>query len=120
MSRQDLGAAGEKLACHTLKKKGYRIIDRNYRCRHGEIDIIARHKECLVFIEVRSKSVKSFGSPEESITVQKKQKMISSALDYLNSHKNLPSDWRIDFVAIEFDETGKNAVRIEVIENVVY
>ncbi|MBN1375943.1 MAG: YraN family protein [Dehalococcoidia bacterium] len=119
MNKQDLGVAGEKLACKALKKQGYRIIDQNYRCRHGEIDIIARHKEYLVFVEVRSKSSKSFGCPEESVTAQKKQILISAALDYLNSHENLPPDWRIDFVAVEFDETGKNAVRIEIIENAV-
>jgi putative endonuclease len=117
--KQDLGSAGEKLACKALKKKGYRIIGNNYRCRYGEIDIIAIQKDCLVFVEVRSKSGNSFGTPEESVTVQKMQKLVSTALDYLTTHKDVPPDWRIDFVAIEFDAAGKKATRIEIIENAV-
>jgi putative endonuclease len=115
----DLGNAGEKLACSALRKKGYRIIGKNYRCRYGEIDIIAIHKDCLVFVEVRSKSGSSFGTPEESITAQKMQKVVSTALEYLNNHKDVPPDWRIDFVAIEFDAACKKATRIEIIENAV-
>ena len=56
MNKQEAGKAGERAACNALQKKGYRILERNYRCRHGEIDIVARHKGCLVFIEVRSKT----------------------------------------------------------------
>jgi putative endonuclease len=119
MSRQELGNTGEKLACSALKKTGYRIIEKNYRCRYGEIDIIARQKDFLVFVEVRSKSDNSFGSPEESITTLKKQKLISTAQEYINSHEGLPQDWRIDFVAIDLDTTGKKATRIEIIENAV-
>ena len=119
MRKQELGGAGEKLACNALKKKGYRIIGKNYRCRYGEIDIIAIQKDCLVFVEARSKSGNSFGTPEESITAQKMHKLVSTALDYLTSHKDLPPDWRIDFVAIEFDAAGKKATRIEIIENAV-
>lgn len=119
MSKQEIGNNGEKLACSALKKKGYHIIEKNYRCRYGEIDIIARQKDCLVFIEVRSKSTAAFGLPEESITAQKRQRIVSAALDYYNSRENLLADWRIDFVAIEFDETGKKATRIEIIENAI-
>lgn len=119
MSKQEMGNAGEKLACSALKKKGYRIIEKNYRCRYGEIDIIARQKDYLVFVEVRSKSGKSFGSPEESVTEHKKNKIVLTALDYRSSHDDLPPDWRIDLVAIEFDTTGKKATRIEIIENAV-
>jgi putative endonuclease len=119
MSRQELGSTGERLACGALKKKGYRIIEKNYRCRYGEIDIIASQKGCLVFVEVRSKSGNSFGSPEESITNAKQQKLVSAALDYITTHENLPQDWRIDFVAVEFDASGTKAVRIEIIENAI-
>jgi len=119
VSKQELGGAGEKLACTALKKKGYRIIEKNYRCRYGEIDIIAAQKDCLVFVEVRSKSSISFGSPEESVTSQKKQKLVTAAMEYLNTHADMPPDWRIDFVAIEFDSTHKKATRIEIIENAI-
>jgi putative endonuclease len=118
MKRKELGDAGEKLAKDFLKKKGYKIRDTNFRCREGEIDIIARKKGCLVFVEVRTKTSSSFGSPEESVTLAKKEKLIASALAYLNSHKDLPKSWRIDFVAVELDQNGK-ATRIELIENVL-
>jgi putative endonuclease len=118
MKRKELGATGEKLARDFLKKKGYKIREANYRCREGEIDIVAQKKDCLIFIEVRTKASAGFGSPEESVTSAKKEKIISSALAYLSQHKDLPESWRIDFVAVELDEKGK-AKRIELIENAI-
>ena len=118
MKRKELGATGEKLARDFLKKKGYKIRDANFRCREGEIDIVAEKKGCLVFVEVRTKASSVFGSPEESVTFAKKEKLIASALTYLNNHQNLPESWRIDFVAVELDQKGK-ATRIELIENAI-
>jgi putative endonuclease len=116
MKRKELGNTGEKLARDFLKKKGYKIRETNFRCREGEIDIIAQKKDCLVFVEVRTKTSTDFGSPEESVTYAKKDKLIASALAYLGSHKDLPKSWRIDFAAVELDQNGK-AKRIELIEN---
>jgi putative endonuclease len=116
MKRKELGDTGEKLARDFLKKKGYKIRETNFRCREGEIDVVAQKKDCLVFVEVRTKTGADFGSPEESVTFAKKEKLITSALAYLNSHKDLPKSWRIDFVAVELDTKGK-ATRIELIEN---
>lgn len=118
MKRKELGDIGEELARKFLKKKGYRIRETNFRCREGEIDIIAEQKGYLVFIEVRTKTSSSFGSPEESVTTAKKEKLIASALAYMSSHKDLPDNWRIDFVGIELNQKGK-ATRIELIENAV-
>jgi len=118
MNRQEVGKLGEKLALKFLKKKGYHIRQTNFRCRTGEIDVIAKQKDYLVFVEVRTKSNLDFGTPEESITQHKKEKLITSALSYINSHQNLPSLWRIDVVAVEIDQKGK-AKRIELIENAV-
>jgi putative endonuclease len=118
MKRKELGATGERLARDFLKKKGYKIREVNYRCREGEIDIVARKKDCLVFVEVRTKASAGFGSPEESVTFAKKEKLIASALAYLSKHDDLPESWRIDFVAVELDHNGK-AKRIEVIENAI-
>ena len=118
MNRKEVGAIGEKLARNFLKKKGYRIHETNFRCREGEIDIVAERKDYLVFIEVRTKTSSNFGNPEESVTYTKKEKVVASALAYLNSHQNLPPQWRIDFVAIELDQEGK-ATRIEIIENAI-
>jgi putative endonuclease len=118
MKRKELGNTGEKLARDFLKKKGYKIRDTNFRCREGEIDIVAEKKGCLVFVEVRTKASSGFGSPEESVTFAKKEKLIASALTYLNNHQNLPESWRIDFVAVELDPNGKTT-RIELIENAI-
>ena len=119
MNRKATGALGEKLAREFLKKKGYRIRELNYKCKHGEIDIVAEKKGYLIFVEVRTKTSKEFGSPEESMTQLKKEKLVNLGLSYINAHQNLPSSWRIDFVAVELDQAGK-ATRIELIENVVY
>ena len=118
MDRQQVGRLGEKAAQRFLKKRGYRIRETGFRCRHGEIDIIAQQKDYLVFVEVRSKSNLDFGTPEESITQAKKEKLIASALTYTTTHQDLPSLWRIDVVAIELDDRGKTK-RIELIENAI-
>ncbi len=117
MKKQESGKLGEQLACSELKKKGYRIIETNYRCRQGEIDIVAHQKNSLVFIEVRTRTGNAYGSPEESITALKKQHLISTAMEYLNSHHGLPENWRIDFVAVELDPLTNKATRIEIIED---
>ena len=118
MKRRDTGILGEKLAQDFLKKQGYRVIETNYRCPEGEIDIIAKHKDSLVFIEVRTKRSLEFGSPEESITRTKRERLRTAAARYRQTHNNLPLSWRIDVVAIELDQRGKPS-RIELIENAV-
>ena len=116
MSRKEKGALGEKLAQTFLKKKGFRILETNYRCPRGEIDIIARQADCLVFVEVRTKSNLSFGTPEESITSTKMKHLESVAHYYQQSHNKLPASWRIDVVAVELEADHK-LKRIELIEN---
>jgi len=118
MDRQEVGKLGEKVARKFLKKRGFRIRETGFRCPNGEIDIIAQQKDCLVFVEVRTKSSPDFGTPEESITQAKKKRLIASALTYTNTHQKLPSLWRIDVIAIEFDDKGKTK-RIELIENAI-
>jgi putative endonuclease len=118
MDRQEVGRLGEAAARKFLKKRGYRIREVGFRCRRGEIDIIARHKDYLVFVEVRTKTSLEFGPPEESLTAAKKRHLIASALTYASTHEKLPSLWRIDVVAVELDDKGR-ASRIELIENAV-
>jgi len=118
MDRQEIGKLGEKAARKFLKKRGYRIRETSFRCPHGEIDIIAQKKEWLVFVEVRTKSNLDFGTPEESITQTKKERLIASALTYNSTHQDIPPLWRIDVVAIELDDKGKTK-RIELIENAI-
>ncbi len=118
MRRRDTGILGEKLAKDFLKKRGYRILETNYRCPEGEIDIIARQKGYLVFVEVRTKTSLEFGSPEESITPAKMARLRATASHFQQTHDNLPLLWRIDFVAVELNQKGKPS-RIELIENAV-
>jgi putative endonuclease len=118
MDRQEIGKLGERAAQKFLKKRGYRIRETGFRCRHGEIDIIAQKKDWLVFVEVRTKSNLEFGTPEESITQAKKDRLIASALTYTVTHQDIPSLWRMDVVAIELDGKGKPK-RIELIENAI-
>jgi putative endonuclease len=118
MKRRDTGILGEKLARNFLKERGYHIWETNYRCPEGEIDIIAQHKDCLVFVEVRTKRSLEFGSPEESITLTKRERLRTVAAHYQQTHSNLPQLWRIDVVAIELDRKGEPS-RIELIENAV-
>lgn len=118
MNRRETGALGEKLARDYLEKHGYRIVETNYRCPEGEIDIVAQHQDTLVFIEVRTKKSLEFGSPEESITPTKMKKLRTLADCYGQAHNNLPDAWRIDVMAIELDDRG-DLLRIEQIENAV-
>ena len=118
MKHIDTGRLGEKLAKNFLKKRGYHILDINYRCPEGEIDIVARHRDYLVFVEVRTRTSLEFGSPEESVTQAKKKKMIATAYHYRQTHDDLPSSWRIDFVAVRLNHKGKLS-HIELIENAV-
>ncbi|MBA7479693.1 hypothetical protein ES707_15129 [subsurface metagenome] len=118
MKRRDTGILGEKLAKDFLKKRGYRILETNYRCPEGEIDIIARQKDYLVFVEVRTKTSLEFGSPEESITPAKMARLRATASHFQQTHDNLPPLWRIDVVAIELNQRGEPS-RIELIENAV-
>jgi putative endonuclease len=118
MKRQTTGMLGEKLAADFLTKQGYKIIETNFRCKEGEVDIIAREGDFLVFIEVRTKTSRAFGTPEESVTARKKAHLRNVAARYLESYDSQLPEWRIDFVAVELDRTGKTR-RIEVIKNAV-
>jgi len=118
MKRRETGILGEKLAGGFLENWGYQIRETNYRCAEGEIDIIADYEDSLVFIEVRTKKSLEFGSPEESITPVKMQRLRAVAAHYLQTHDNLPASCRIDVVAIELDRKDK-PLRIELVENAV-
>ena len=118
MRRRDTGILGEKLAQDFLKKRGYRVLETNYRCPSGEIDIVGKHKDFQAFIEVRTKTSLEFGSPEESITPAKKERMRAAAFHYRQTHDNLPLLWRIDVVLVELSQKGELS-RIELVENAV-
>jgi len=118
MKRRETGALGERIARDFLGENGYEILENNYRCPEGEIDIIAKQEDTLVFIEVRTKRSRQFGSPEESITPVKREKLRTLAQYYRQEHENLPLNWRIDVVAIEMEKSCE-VTRIEIIENAI-
>jgi len=111
MKRKDTGILGEKLAKDFLKKWGYHIKETNYRCREGEIDIVARHKDFLVFIEVRTKKSLEFGSPEESITPTKMERLMTVASRYRHTHNDLPALWRIDVCLLYTSPSPRDRTR---------
>ena len=118
MKRRDTGILGERIACEFLGKNGYDIIETNYRCTEGEIDIVARQKDLLIFVEVRTKKSRQFGSPEESITRIKKERLRAVAERYGQEHDDIPGSWRIDVMAIQLDSSNR-VRRIQLIENAV-
>ncbi len=97
------GKDGEEKACDFIKKKGFKILERNYRCLFGEIDIIAKHKSILIFIEVKYRKTDKFGKGYESVTYQKQQKIIKTATNYI-SENNLKMVARFDVISIDNDE----------------
>jgi putative endonuclease len=113
-----LGQRGEELAGEKLAALGYALVARNYRCAHGEIDLIAQQGETWVFVEVRTRRGQQFGSPEESITARKQAHLIAAAQHYLQEHHLPDENWRIDVVAVELTSTGR-LLRVDVLENAV-
>ncbi len=105
-ARHALGQLGEELAVRYLRQQGYVILERNYRCSYGEVDVVARDGDRLVFVEVRARRGTAFGSPEESVTPQKQQRLVTVAREYLQANDHVDVDWGIDVVAIEFASSG--------------
>ena len=108
-ARRAQGDAAEERACRHLDRSGFTIVERNFRTRGGEIDIVARKGDVLVFVEVRSREDAAFGTPEESVTLAKRRRIVAAARQYLS--KVPPSSWRearFDVIAIE--GTGDAAV----------
>lgn len=105
--RQNLGRVGERLAAATLQQRGYRIIERNFRCPLGEIDLVAEESEDLVFIEVKTRRGTAYGLPEEAVTSRKSRKLQEVAACYLDLHDLPDCSWRIDVVAVQFSSGGK-------------
>ncbi|MBW2614211.1 MAG: YraN family protein [Deltaproteobacteria bacterium] len=112
--KQAFGKVGESVAVQYLKKQGYKIIEKNYRTKVGEIDIIAKEKGSLVFVEVKTRRSRSFGSPKWAITPQKKRNLSKAALYYLKTTDQSGADARFDVVSILADEDG---MEIELIRN---
>ena len=100
-ARIDSGRRGEGIAISYLKKQGYKIVEKNYRTKLGEIDIIAEDKGVISFIEVRSRNSRGFGSPEETITRKKEAQISKAALAYIKQYKLEAVSCRFDVVTIQ-------------------
>lgn len=111
---QKLGEKGEALAAWYLRKNGYKIIEQNYRSQLGEIDIIAKEKKTIVFVEVKSRKSVRYGSPKWAVTPRKQRKISMVALHYLKSTRQTGVKARFDVVAIT---ANRDEPRIEVVKN---
>ena len=109
-SRQSLGRWGEDVAADYLSRLGYEIIGRNVRTAYGEIDLVTQQRIdnqtiesfiVTVFVEVKTRTSRLFGAPEEAITRRKQQHMLTAAQSYLQQHPEITGNWRIDVIAIE-------------------
>ncbi|MBP7341464.1 MAG: YraN family protein [Smithellaceae bacterium] len=110
MSRISTGKRGEAIAVDYLRKKGFRIIEVNYRCPIGEIDIVARDKNELVFVEVKARKSSALGFPEQAVGIGKQRKMSQLALWYLREKKQDEARARFDVVAVLLEPSG-NEIR---------
>ena len=99
-SRLNVAKIGESLAVKHLKARGYRILAQNYRARRGEIDLIARDGEFIVFVEVKTRRSLKFGLPQAAVTLQKQRQISKVALAYLQSRNLLDAPCRFDVIAI--------------------
>ena len=106
-SRRRLGELGERLAAQHLLAKGYRIRERNYRRREGEIDIIAEAGDTLAFVEVRCLRGQAKGTAAESLTPAKQRRLVGLAEAYGQERENLPPQRRIDVIAVDLALDGR-------------
>ena len=113
-----IGVLGENIACDFLFKKRFKIVQRNFKARYGELDIIAIHKKTLVFIEVKTRTSLRFGTPEEAITPRKLHELVQTAQYYVILHPELPTLMRIDVIGIMMDEITEEVQRITHTENI--
>lgn len=100
-ARIELGLRGEETAARALVARGYEIVTRRYRTAHGEIDLVARHGDCLVFVEVKTRMGSGFGGPEDAVTDIKQGRLVWMATDYLARSGLDDSLCRFDVVAVD-------------------
>ena len=113
-----IGGWAESFAAAALEERGMRIVDRNFRTRFGEVDLIAADGETLCFVEVRARKPSRFGTPSETVTASKARRIIAASQQYLQRNGAGWRDWRIDFAAVELDEWSR-PLSIEFIESAV-
>lgn len=117
MPAKDTGNYGEELACKYLKKLGYKILERNYRIRGGEIDIVCKDKDTLVFVEVKTRYTREFGSPADAMTFWKIKALLKTAKFYIQKINWGEKEYRLDFVSVDFSDNPEDP-KIELIRNI--
>jgi len=98
--KRQFGNWGERAAEYFLRQKGYLVLEKNFRTRYGEIDLICQKGGRFIFVEVKTRRSCWFGTPEESVTRKKQRHLIAAAQIYLSSHHISGIDWQIDVIAI--------------------
>lgn len=117
-SRRALGERAEAFVAAQLEAQGYRIRARNWRSPFGEIDLIAEGEGWLRFIEVRARRNDRFGTPEESVTPRKRQRLLQTALAYLATWEGPEPNWRVDLASVALDPRGR-PVSVTFIEDIL-
>ena len=105
----ELGQKGEEIACRFLEEKGYQILECNWRFRQAEVDIIAKEKDILIFVEVKTRSNQLFGAPSEAITKTKETLLQDAAANYM---EKIGHDWEIRFDIISIILPPKGEIQI--------
>ncbi len=117
MTKVQVGNYGEEVACKYLQKLGYKILERNYRIRGGEIDIVAKDGSSLVFVEAKTRWSHEFGLPVESMTSWKIKHLLKTARFYIQKIGWGDKEYRLDFVSIDFADNPEDP-KIELIKNI--
>ncbi|KKS68955.1 YraN family protein [Candidatus Daviesbacteria bacterium RIFCSPLOWO2_01_FULL_43_38] len=117
MNHKSIGDAGEEIACNYLKRQGYKILEKNFRIRGGEIDIVAQDRDYLVFVEVKTRYSHEYGLPVESMTPWKIKHILKTAKFYLQKINWGDNPYRLDFISIDYAGYQENP-EIELIKNI--
>ncbi len=108
----DLGARGEALAGKYLRRQGYRLLVRNYRCRFGEIDLVAEEGDCLAFVEVKTRKGTGYGHPLEAVDQRKQGQLSRAARCYLSEHGAEERFCRFDVVSVTYSGPGRPEIEL--------
>ncbi len=119
-AKTKLGNLGEEIAANYLKKLGYQILDRNYRKKWGELDIVAKFKKDIIFIEVKSQEKGTKFFPAQNVTYSKQQRLIRAARTWLSENRIPPEgQWQIDVIVVKWD-SDSGMSEIEHLKNAVW
>jgi len=110
--RSTLGERGETAACAFLKERGYELLEKNYKCKIGEIDVIARRRGRLAFVEVKTRTSAQFGTPQEAVDLRKQEKIFKVAQWYLKEKKLVKIPVAFDVVAVLWREGPAPEIRL--------